>query len=272
MNNGMEAMSKTVEMAVEAIVSLMTSLGFKLVGAILVIIIGMKLSGFIAKRMAKGKGFSKLDVNVQSFLKSFVKIALNIVVLLSAAFILGIPTASFITMLASAGVAVGLALQGALANFAGGLLLLIFRRYKVGDYVDIAGEEGTVDAINVLYTVLITPDNRTVTLPNGTVTNSAVVNYSDRGTRRLDISFTVNSDEPCEKVRSIILYAAEHCDLILTDPKPSVKILEHKFSAPTYTLFAWCSQGDAVAATAAVKEGVRELFDREGSGIKRYSY
>ncbi len=129
----MENMSKTIEMAVEAIVSLMTSLGFKLIGAILVIIVGMKLSGFIAKRMAKGKGFSKLDVNVQSFLKSFVKIALNIVVLLSAAFILGIPTASFITMLASAGVAVGLALQGALSNFAGGLLLLMFRRYKVGD-------------------------------------------------------------------------------------------------------------------------------------------
>lgn len=268
----MNDLTKILESLAETLVNAATSLGFRLIGAIIVLIVGLKLSGFVAKKMSKGKGFTKLDVNVQSFLTSFTKIALNVVVLLSVAFILGIPTASFITMLASAGVAIGLALQGALSNFAGGIVLLTFRRYKVGDYVAISGEEGTVDAINVFYTVLITPDNRTVTLPNGSITNSAVVNFSDRGTRRLDVSFTVASDLPAEKIKSIILSSAQKCDKVLADPAPMVRVLAHRFSAPTFTLFAWCDQADAVAATGDLKESVQQAFDSENSGIKRYTY
>ena len=167
-----------------------TNFGLKLLYALLVLVVGLRLIRWLMRRLEKGSSFHKLDAGLQSFLRSFLRIVLYILLALCLVGILDIPTTGFVTMLASCSVALGLALQGALGNFAGGLMLLFFKPFKVGDYVEASGYSGTVKAITVFYTVLSTVDNKTITLPNGNLTNAAVVNYSSEGIRRVDMTFS----------------------------------------------------------------------------------
>ena len=189
--------------------------GIKLVLALLVLGIGLKLAKFINKKIANSKGMQHADVSVRSFLSSVILIVLNSLVVVSAALIIGIPSASFIALLGTAGVAIGLALQGAFSNFAGGVMILIFRPFKVGDYIDASGLSGTVNDISIFYTVLKTPDNKHITIPNGTLMNSSVTNYSAEETRRLDIDFSVSYDSDIEKVKSLILEKANSHSAVL---------------------------------------------------------
>ena len=152
-----------------------TSFGFKLLGAIIVLSVGLKLISWISKAIRKSARMQKLDDSLESFLTSFIKIALYLILFVTVAMILGVPATSFITILASCGVAVGLALQGSLSNFAGGLMILFFKPFKVGDYIEALGESGTVVDISVVYTSLLTPDNKRITVPNGSLTNSTKI-------------------------------------------------------------------------------------------------
>jgi small conductance mechanosensitive channel len=257
----------------DEVMSLVTQYGMKIIGAILVLIIGMKLIGMIVKKMNKSKAFEKLDPNLQSFFKSFVKSGLYILLIISLAVILGIPTASFVTVLASAGVAIGLALQGALSNFAGGIVLLIFRQFKVGDCIQIGANTGVVKDINVFYTVLVTPDNKAITLPNGSITNTSVTNFSSLGTRRAELAYTVSAESDGAKVKNILLYAAKNCEKVLDAPSaPTVALTAHNATADTYTLLAWCNQEDYGAVTGGINEAVAELFAKEGSGVDKFSF
>ena len=154
-----------------------TSLGIKLLGAIFIFIVGLKLTSWIAKLIRTSPKLDKLDMSLRSFLTSFVKIAMYTILVVTVAMILGVPATSFITILASCGVAVGLALQGSLSNFAGGLMILFFKPFKVGDFIEASGETGTVVEISVVYTGLLTVDNKRITIPNGTLTNSKNKKY-----------------------------------------------------------------------------------------------
>lgn len=251
---------------------LVTAYGMKIIGAVLVLIIGLKLIGFIVKKLGKSKAFEKLDPSLQSFFKSFVKGGLYVLLIISLAVILGIPTASFVTVLASAGVAIGLALQGALSNFAGGIVLLIFRQFKVGDCIQIGANTGVVKDINVFYTVLVTPDNTAITLPNGSITNTSVINYSALGTRKAELVYTLPTAADSEKVKSILLYAAKNCEKVLSSPEPSVVMTAHNAAAVNYTLSLWCNQEDYAAVTGVVNELVAELFEKDGSGVDKFTY
>lgn len=248
-----------------------TTFGFKVLGAIAVLIIGIIIIKFIVGRIEKSKVAAKADPSLQSFLKNFVKMGLYILLIISIAFILGIPTASFVALIASAGVAIGLALQGALSNFAGGIVILIFRQFKVGDCIQINGNTGVVKDINVFYTVLLTPDNRSITLPNGSITNTSVINFSTMGTRRAEITVTVPANANSEKVKSILLYAASHCDKVIGEPAPTVAITAKNAAAADYTLMFWCGKDDCGAASGAVTEIIIELLGNEGSGIEKYT-
>lgn len=238
--------------------------GIKLVLALLVLGIGLKLAKFINKKIVNSKAMQNADVSVRSFLSSLILIVLNCVVVVSAALIIGIPSASFIALLGTAGVAIGLALQGAFSNFAGGIMILIFRPFKVGDYIDASGLAGTVNDISIFYTVLKTPDNKHITIPNGTLMNSSVTNYSAEKTRRLDIDFSVSYDSDIEKVKSLILEKANSHSAVLQDPVPFCRLTSQGDSALVFTLRVWCNSGDYWNAKFDLNESIKKAFDENG--------
>lgn len=242
-----------------------TSFGLKLLYALIVLVVGLRLIRWLMRRMEKGLAFRKLDAGLQSFLRSFLRIVLYILLGLCLVGILDIPTTGFVTMLASCSVALGLALQGALGNFAGGLMLLFFKPFKVGDYVEASGCSGTVKAITVFYTVLSTVDNKTITLPNGSLTNAAVVNYSSEGIRRVDMTFSAAYDSDIDQVKKIILDEVLAHPLALTGPEapdaPLARMSAQKDSCLEFTLRVWCRAENYWTLFFDLNENIKKAFD-----------
>lgn len=249
------------------LVELGSAWGIKLLVAIIVLIVGAKLIKALTKWIRKSPKLDKLDSSLRSFLVSFSKIALYIVLIITVAMILGIPATSFITILASCGVAIGLALQGSLSNFAGGIMILLFKPFKVGDYIEASGESGTVEEITVVYTVLLTPDNKRVTIPNGTLTNSVIENYSAEKNRRVDLKFSTDYSADIETVKNVLTKVAESHPLALKDPAPMVRLSEHSDSALTYTVRIWCKNEDYWDVYFDTTEKVKKAFDENGIEI-----
>lgn len=249
------------------LIELGTSYGLKLLGAILVLIVGVKLVKTLSKWIKKSPKLDKLDDSLRSFLVSFSKIVLYIVLVITVAMILGIPATSFITILASCGVAIGLALQGSLSNFAGGLMILFFKPFKVGDYIEASGESGTVKDISVVYTTLITPDNKRITIPNGTLTNSVIENYSTEKLRRVDMNFSVSYDADIEQVKKIIETEIVAHSKALKDPAPFVRLTAHGDSALTFTARVWCKNSDYWDVNIDLTESIKLAFDKNGIEI-----
>ncbi|MBE7020029.1 MAG: mechanosensitive ion channel [Ruminococcaceae bacterium] len=244
-----------------------TSLGLKLIGAVIVLFVGVKLIKFIKKFIKKSPKLNKLDDGVRSFLASFSVIALYIVLFITVAMMLGIPTTSFITALASCGVAIGLAMQGSLSNFAGGLMILLFKPFKAGDFIDAGGTLGTVTDITVVYTVLTTADNKVITIPNGTLTNSIIINYSKKDTRRVDLTFDASYSSDIDKVKEIIEGVVNSHELVLSDPEPMIKLSAHNASALTYTVRVWCKASDYWTVHFDLLETVKKEFDKNNIEI-----
>lgn len=234
---------------------------------LIILIVGMKLVGVIIKLIAKGKGFHKLDQSVQSFIKSFVKIILYALVVSSALICWGVPTASFMTVFASAGVAIGLALQGALSNFAGGLMILFFKPFSVGDFIENGAVSGTVKEITVIYTILTTGDNKVITIPNGTLTNSNVINYSKMDIRRVDLKVSASYEDDVERVKAILLSVANGHPLVLKDPEPLARLNEHGSDALIYNVRVWCQNADYWTVYYDLTEGIKKAFDENSVSI-----
>ena len=240
-----------------------TELVIKLVVAFLILLIGWKLVGRLMKILEKGKLFAKLDHTVRSFMTSAIGLVLRVLLIATAAVTLGIPESSFLTLFASCGVAIGLALQGSLSNFAGGLMLLIFKPFKEGDYIKTADNEGTVVSINVFYTVIKTTENQHITLPNGGLSNAAIVNYSAEETRRLDLTFGVAYGSDINKVRDILLQTAEDYDLVLEDPEPVAVLDKQNESSLDFILRCWTKRTDYWTARYFLNEEVTKKFAEE---------
>ena len=249
------------------LVQFATSFGIKLLGAIIIFVVGLKLTSWIAKLIRTSPKLDKLDVSLRSFLTSFIKIAMYIILVITVAMILGVPATSFITILASCGVAVGLALQGSLSNFAGGLMILFFKPFKVGDYIEAQGESGTVVGISVVYTELLTPDNKRITIPNGALTNSTIRNYSAEDLRRVDLSFSVAYDSSDEAVKSIIKHVIASHPLALKDPESFVRLSQHGDSALVYAARVWVKNADYWTVYFDILENVKTAFDQNGISI-----
>ncbi len=221
-----------------------TEVGLKLLYGLLVLFVGLKLTKYVVKLISKGKGFQKLEVSVQSFLKSLIKILLYAAVIASACLIWGIPATSFVTIFASAGLAIGMALQGTLSNFAGGLMILIFKPFKVGDYIESTGVAGTVKDITIIYTVILTIDNKTVTIPNSSLSNSNVINYSAQPERRVDITVSAAYGDDIEAVKKVLLEVAEKNQKVLKNPEPFARVVQLNSSSIDYTFRCWCKTED----------------------------
>lgn len=236
--------------------------------AIATLVIGLLLIKWIAKyvniRIQKSP---RLDDTLKAFISPLVSTVLKILLIVSVITILGIDTSSVIAVIASAGVAIGLAFQGALSNVAGGLLLLILRPFKVGDYIEVNSFSGTVEAIQLLYTHIVTIDNKVIYIPNGSLTNTSIVNYSVKETRRLDLSFTVSYENDTAHVIDTLRDVIEHHDLILKDPEPFIRMTEHGESAIVYTSRVWTKADDYWTVRFDLLENVKKKFDQENISI-----
>lgn len=241
--------------------------GIKLIGAFVIVFVGFRLCKWLLKLIQKGKGFHRLDTGVQTFLISFLNIVLKTLILLTAASVLGVPMTNFVAVLGSAGLAIGLALQGALANFAGGIMILIFKPFEVGDFIESAGVSGTVRSISILYTTLLTPDNRRIVIPNGTLSNATVVDYSSESSRRVELIFSVSYDSDIETVKQTLLDTASAHPLVLKDPAPFARLSKQNDSSLDFVLRVWCQSGDYWTVNFDLNEEVKKVFDQKGIEI-----
>ncbi|MBQ8836524.1 MAG: mechanosensitive ion channel [Clostridia bacterium] len=240
---------------------------FSALCALAFVLIGFKLSSVIVNIIKKSKGFQKLDDSVESFLASLINITIKILVVVVAATIVGFDVTALSAVIATFGVTAGLALQGSLSNLTGGIMILIFRPFKVGDYIDNHTDSGTVKEIGIFYTTLITGDNKTITVPNGNLSNATVVNYSTQSTRRVDIEFSVAYTSDIDKVNKVMLTVANANEQILKDPAPFVALLRQDASALVFVVRAWCNSSDYWSVYFALEENMKKAFDAMGIEI-----
>lgn len=238
-----------------------------LVFAVIIVVVGFALVSFFMKRMQKSKGFKKLDVNIQTFLSNFVGIFLKIIIVLTAIIVLGIPQASIVALIGSCGLAIGLALQGGLSNVAGGIIIMFCKPFHVGDYIDCGSTQGVVTDIGIYYTMVTTPDNRSVAVPNASLANATIQNYSAYDVRRIDFDFKVSYKSDIDLTRKVLLATSAMNDLILKDPGPEVFVAEHGDSSITIKLRIWTKAGDYWSVYFDMWEDVKKAFDKFGIEI-----
>lgn len=251
----------------EAFAQDVITFGLHLLYALIVVILGMKLAAWLGGHIKDWKLLAHIDASVASFIAATSTLVLRMAVLVAAALILGVPGSAFITLFGSAGVAIGLALQGSLSNLAGGLMLLFFHPFGVGDYIKAGDNEGTVVQISAFYTTIRTFDNKRIVLPNGNLTNSTLVNYSAEPTRMLSLKFSVAYDSDPQQVRRILLKTAKENVMVLADPAPTAPMTQQGDSALVFTLRVWVRREDCVNAEYELLEAVKLAFDAENIAI-----
>ncbi len=224
----------------EKLAEILTTYGGKIILAIVVLIVGSIVIKLLNKAFRRMMDRSKLEETVKHVLQSVIKILLYLVLIIAVIGILGVPMSSVIAVLASCGLAVGLALQGALGNLAGGLMILIFKPFKIGDYVDAAGAQGTVTDISVFYTTMMTVDNKRIVVPNGGLMNANVTNFSSADLRRVDLDFKITNDIDAELVKSVLLKAEQETEGVLADPAPFARLSAVDDDTYIFTVRAWC--------------------------------
>ncbi|MGM9625821.1 MAG: mechanosensitive ion channel family protein [Eubacteriales bacterium] len=250
-----------------ALGELAMSVGMKIVYVVVLLIVGLKLIKFICKKFQGSRLYANIDASVAKFLVSAMKVTLNVILFISCALVLGVPATSFVAVLGSAGLAVGLALQGSLSNLAGSIMILLFKPFKVGDYIEVSGYAGTVDEINIFYTVINTVDNKRITLPNGSVSGSTIVDYSTNPKRRVDLTFGAAYGTDVEKMKSIMLEAAKNHKLVLDDPEPVALFCAQSASSLDFVLRAWCNGSDYWTVHFDLLEQIHAAMNREGIEI-----
>ena len=240
-------------------------IGKNILAAILIFIVGRLVISFIKKMT--GKALDKrenMDQGIKTFIKSLVSVTLTVLLLIAVVGALGVETTSFAALLASAGVAVGMALSGNLQNFAGGVMILLFKPIKTGDYIEAQGVAGSVKEIQIFHTVLTTPDNQTVFVPNGPLSSNVITNYSTQDIRRVDWSFGVDYGTDYEKVKAVIekLIAAD--SRILKDPAHFIALGALADSSVNITVRAWVKSADYWGVYFDMNKTVYDTFNKEG--------
>jgi len=218
--------------------------GIKLVLAILIYMIGRFVINKVLNALGKMRSFKSIDPTAEGYIMTFIKATLYVVLIVSIVALLGVPMSSVVAAIASVGIAIGMGLQGALANIAGGIMLLIFRPFSVGDYIVAGTEEGTVRSISLVYTVLTTIDNRRVSIPNGSLMNSSISNASAETLRRVDLNFDVAGSESPDKVCKVMHDAISKTGKALTEPEPAVLVTASVPGGLTYTVRVWVKTAD----------------------------
>ncbi|MFZ2236339.1 MAG: mechanosensitive ion channel domain-containing protein [Dokdonella sp.] len=244
-----------------------TEWGIRVIIALLILLIGW----WVARRVSRGVGGvmmrSGADPLLSNFLRNITYAVLLIVVVVGSLDRVGVPIASLLALMGAAGLAIGLALQGSLSHLAAGVLLMVFRPFRVGDLVEIAGVTGTVETVTLMHTRLRTTDNREVTLPNGKVAGDAIINYSALGTRRIDIVVGISYNDDIGKAIAAAMDVLKSDDRILEDPAPQVMVVGLGDSSVDLGIRPWANASDAWGVRTSVLRAIKERFDAEGISI-----
>ncbi|MDD2634237.1 MAG: mechanosensitive ion channel [Bacteroidales bacterium] len=241
--------------------------GIKLIGAIVVLIVGFWVVKVFVRQLVKLMKKRNVDAGLVSFSKSLLSILLKIMIVISVMGMVGVEMTSFIAVLGAAGLAVGLAFQGTLSNFAGGVIILLFKPFKVGEFIDGQGHAGTVKEIQIFNTVLTTPDNKVVFIPNGGLATGSLINYSRQETRRVDWKIGVAYGADYKKVREIILDIINADSRVMHDPEVFIGLGEMADSSVNIVVRAWTKTPDYWGLHFDVNERVYETFNKEGIEI-----
>ena len=239
-----QAQLSNMDVLMGKLIDFCTSAGVKILLALLIYIVGKIIINKLLKLIDKIQAKSQMEPTARSYIRNIIKAVLYVILVVAIIGELGVPMASVITVIASAGVAVGMALQGSLSNLAGGIMLMVFRPFSVGDYIIAGGEEGVVKSISIFYTVLNTVDNKAVSIPNGALMNSNISNCSSEDLRRVDLTFNIAGSEPIKKVQATIMKVIVATEKAMADPAPDVQPLAGIPGGLTYTVRVWCNSAD----------------------------
>jgi small conductance mechanosensitive channel len=245
----------------------LTTYGLNLLGAVLILVIGLWLSKIIAKLVRRLMNARNLDSTLVAFCGNLVYVILVTFVIIAAMSKLGVQTTSLIALIGAAGLAIGLSLQSSLSNFAAGIMMIILRPFKAGDYIEGGGMAGTVELIHIFSTRLKTPDNRTVTIPNAKLMGDNIINYTERGTRRMDLVIGVSYDDDIRQVKQILLDIIAEDKRFLTDPEPVVALNEFADSSLNFVMRPWISVADYWPTYFDTMEKIKLRFDEAGISI-----
>ncbi|MGA7874752.1 MAG: mechanosensitive ion channel domain-containing protein [Desulfoferrobacter sp.] len=258
---------ENLQQLVMTVWEMITVFGLKLIAAIAVFFFGRWIALFLKKIIDRAMRRAEVDETIISFTVHLAYIAMIAFVVLAALGQLGIQTASLIAVLGAAGLAVGLALQGSLANFAAGILMVIFRPFKVGDYVEGAGVAGTVKEIQIFTTLLVTPDHKTIIIPNAKITGDNIINYASQGTRRVDMVFGIGYGDDIDKAKRTLNEIVANDQRVLKHPEPQIAVLELGDSSVNLVCRPWVEAGNYWNLYFDMMETVKKRFDAEGISI-----
>lgn len=248
---------------------ILTAYGFKILMSLLILIIGSKVIKYLVKLMEKFLKKSKVDVSLSKFLLSATRLILKILLGIIIMENLEVPMTSLIAVLGATGIGIGMALQGSLANLTGGILILLLRPFKIGDFIEekAFGHEGIVEDIQVFYTTLRTRDNKVITVPNGSLSNSSITNHSTMDIRRVDLTFGVAYEEDTYAVKKAIKEVIDKHALILKDREPYINISEHGDSSVNFAVLVWCKTKDYLQVKFDLIEQIKIKFDEVNISI-----
>ncbi|MGB5624404.1 MAG: mechanosensitive ion channel domain-containing protein [Woeseiaceae bacterium] len=246
-----------------------TMVGFakNIIIALVIFYVGRMAIGLVIRALHKLMQKQDIDKTLETFVCNLVRMALLVVVVIAAIGALGVETTSFIAIFGAAGLAVGLALQGSLSNFASGVLIVLFRPYKVGDFIEGAGISGSVEQVQILTTVLKTGDNKQVIVPNSQIMNSIITNYSANDTRRVDMVLGVSYDDDLDKVRQTIQELVAADERILADPECKIAVSALADSSVNFVVRPWVKTSDYWGVLFDLTEAIKKRFDKEGISI-----
>ena len=260
-------MNINLEKLVEQVRQLAVTFGLNILSAIAILIIGIWIAKLIRKYLEKALSKKEIDKTLLSFLANLLYFILLTLVVLVALGQLGIETTSFIAILGAAGLAIGLALQGSLANFASGTLLIIFRPFKVDDFIKVADEEGFVEKIQIFTTHIRTFDNRTIIIPNSAVTGNKIINYTSKEIRRVDLSIGISYGDNIKKAIDTLTELCASHSKVLKDPAPYVGVVEYGDSSINLTVRPWCKTEDYWSVFFELNKQMKPSFDNNGITI-----
>ena len=256
-----------MESTVQSVGDFILFYGVKVLIALVIFVIGKMVAKWLSKTVEKMLQKKEMDVAIQHFVAALVYYAGLVFVIIAALGQLGIHTASFVAVIGAAGLAVGLALQGSLANFAAGVLILIFKPYRVGDFVEVAGVSGSVSKVLVFTTELNTGDNKRVIIPNGQAMGGTITNYSSNDTRRVDLVMGIGYEDDIDKARKVLEEVVAADERILKDPAPTIAVVELADSSVNFVVRPWVNKADYWGVYFDLTEGVKKRFDQEGISI-----
>ncbi len=271
LNDAVQELVEKPEQALSAIGDFFVNLGRSILSAIptilfavLILVLGLLVTKLCLWLISKGMNKTKLEVTVKKFVSQVAKIILYVLLITIVLSILGIPSTSIITIIGTAGVAIGLALQDSLSNVAGGFMLMITKPFKIGDYIIVNGTEGTVSQISIIHTRLDSASNQAIFIPNGQAVNAVVVNNSNNETRRVDLTYSISYASDYRKAREIILEILKNNEMVLDDPAPLVRMKEQGESAVVIAARPWCRTPDYWDVVFDTNEQVFDAFCENG--------